>query len=129
MTASITERYALYLLHLYVGVMTGEMDDLARYGITPVGGRTAPLKKDLQEKISLLLAKLDEVLGEAVREMIAESASGIVSGRLGREETTAWIGAMLEELERRISFLGTAYKNNIERTKDLINEIEKLMAE
>lgn len=128
MTASINERYALYLLHLYVGVMTEEMDDLARYGITPVGGRTAPLKKDLQEKISLLLAKLDEVLGEAVREMIAESASGIVSGRVGREEPTAWIGAMLEELERKISFLGADYKSTFEKTKELINEIKKLMA-
>ena len=107
MTASINERYALYLLHLYVGVMTEEMDDLARYGITPVGGQTAPLGKGLQEKISPLFAKLDEVLGEAAWEMVEKSASG----KGGGEKTEAWIGAMLEELERKISFLGADYKS------------------
>ena len=125
MTASINERYALYLLHLYIGVMTEEMEDLARYGITPVGRQTAPLEKDLQEKISPLFAKLDEVLGEAVREMIEKSASG----KGDREETEAWIRAMLEELERKISFLGADYKSTFEKTKELINEIRKLMAE
>lgn len=125
MIASISERYALYLLHLFIGVMTEEMDDLARYGITPVGGQAAPLEKDLQEKIFPLLAKLDEVLGEAVREMIAESASE----KGGRDETVSWIKAMLGELERRISFLGAGYKSTIEKTKELINEIEQLMAE
>ena len=125
MTASISERYALYLLHLYIGVMTEEMDDLARYGITPAGGQAAPLEKDLQEKIFPLLAKLDEVLGDSVREMIAESASA----KGGREETVAWIKTMLGELERRISLLGAGYKNDIKKTKELINETEKLMAE
>ncbi len=47
MTA-INKKYALYLLHLLIGVITEEMNELIRYGIPPIGvGYVMPLKKDL----------------------------------------------------------------------------------
>jgi hypothetical protein len=57
--------------------------------------------------------------------MIAES----LSDKEGREEMVAWIKTMFGKLETRISFLGAVYKNNLDSTRDPINEVKKLMAE
>lgn len=124
MAATINEKYALYLLHLLIGVMNEEMIDLMRYGVSPIGvGYVMPLKKDLREKIFTLLIKIDEIIKEAALKMIEDT----VVSKEEKDETNKWIKAMLEILKGRASLLSSIYEYEVEKISSLVHEIEKLL--
>jgi hypothetical protein len=126
MAATINEKYALYLLHLLIGVMNEEINELIRYGIPPIGvGYVMPLKKDSREKIFTLLIKIDEIVKEAVLKMIEDT----VVSKEEKDETNKWIKAMLEKLKDRASSLSGIYKDEMEKVNGLIHEIEMLLNE
>jgi hypothetical protein len=126
MAATINEKYALYLLHLLIGVMNEEMDELIRYGVPPIGvGYVMPLKKDLQDKILTLLTKIDEIIKEAALKMIEDS----VVSKGEKDGTNKWVKAMLEELKDRASLLSGIYGDEVEKVNGLVHEIEMLLDE
>jgi len=121
---NLGEKYALYLLHLLIGVMNEEMIDLMRYGVSPIGvGYVMPLKKDLREKIFTLLIKIDEIIKEAALKMIEDT----VVSKEEKDETNKWIKAMLEILKGRASLLSSIYEYEVEKISSLVHEIEKLL--
>jgi hypothetical protein len=126
MAATINEKYALYLLHLLIGVMNEEMNELIRYGVPPIGvGYVMPLKKDLREKILTLLIKIDEIIKEAALKMIEDT----VVSKEEKDGTNKWVKAMLEELKDRASSLSGIYGDEVEKVNGLVHEIEMLLDE
>jgi hypothetical protein len=123
MAATINDRYALYLLHLLIGVMNEEMNDLMRYGIIPIGaGRVTPIKSDLRQKIFDLFIRMDETVKNAALRMVEDSVSA-------QEENNAlqWMHVMLEKLRERVSTLRGSYGDVMEEVTLLLNEIDKIL--
>jgi hypothetical protein len=126
MAATINEKYALYLLHLLIGLMNEEMNELIRYGVPPIGvGYVMPLKKDLREKILTLLIKIDEIIKEAALKMIEDT----VVSKEEKDGTNKWVKAMLEELKDRASSLSGIYGDEVEKVNGLVHEIGMLLDE
>ncbi len=126
MTATVNEKYSLYLLHLLVGLMYEELYELMRFGIPPIGvGHVIPFGKDLQEKILSLLKKMDEIIKGTALKMIEDT----VVSKEEKDETNKWIKAMLEELKDRASSLSGIYEDEMEKINGLIHEIEMLLDE
>jgi hypothetical protein len=123
MAAAISDRYALYLLHLLIGVMNEEMNDLMRYGITPIGvGRITPLRTDLREKMLDVFIRMDETVKNAALEMVKDSVST-------KDENAAlqWMHVMLEELKKRVSSLKGTYGDEMEKVAMMLDEIDEIL--
>jgi hypothetical protein len=126
MAATISDRYALYLLHLLIGVMNEEMNELTRYGIPPIGvGHVMPLKKDSREKILDLFIEIDGIIKEAALKMIEDT----VVLKEDKDEMNEWTRAMLEELKTRASSLSAIYGDEMEKMNGLIHKIEAILDE
>jgi len=126
MAAAIRERYALYLLHLLIGVMNEEMNELTRYGIPPIGvGHVMPLKKDSREQILDLLIKIDGIIKEAALKMVEDA----VVLKEDKDEMNEWIRAMFEELKTRASSLSGIYGDEMQKVNGLIQRIEAILDE
>jgi len=124
MAATINEKYALYLLHLLIGVMNEEMNELIRYGVPPIGvGYVMPLKKDSREKILTLLIKIDEIVKEAALKMIEDT----VALKEDKDEMNEWTRAMLEELKTRASSLRGIYGDEMQKVIVLLHEIKEIL--
>jgi hypothetical protein len=123
MAAAISDRYALYLLHLLIGVMNEEMNDLMRHGITPIGvGRITPLRTDLREKMLDVFIRMDETVKNAALEMVKDSVST-------KDENAAlqWMHVMLEELKKRVSSLKGTYGDEMEKVAMMLDEIDEIL--
>lgn len=122
----MNEQYRLYLLNLLVEVMTDEINELMRYGISPLGvGTVRPLDKERQNAIRPLLEKLSDAVRESTVKMIKETVIP------ANEESTAeeWIKIMLEELKMRASTVGGAYAHELQGVNGMILEMENILAE
>jgi hypothetical protein len=120
---TVNEKYALYLLHLVVEMMSGEMQELVRYGVSPNGiGYMQPLRKDLQEKMLSLFEKIDVLVRDATVKMIEKAATP------GNEEqVTEWIRAMLTKTRVLASMVGDTYGVERDKIMGLINDAEKIL--
>ena len=126
MAAATSDKYALYLLHLLIGVMNEEMSELTRYGIPPIGvGHVMPLKKDSREKILDLLIKIDGIIKEAALKMVEDA----VVLKEDKDEMNEWIRAMFEELKTRASSLSGIYGDEMQKVNGLIQRIEAILDE
>jgi len=124
MAEKMSDKYELYLLHLFVGVMYEEMYELIRFGIPPIGvGHATSLEKDLQEKILPLFIKIDEFIKETALKMIGDS----VSTKEDENDALQWVNVMLEELKRRVSFLRSSYGKEMEQVTALLQEIDEIL--
>jgi hypothetical protein len=124
MAAATSDKYALYLLHLLIGVMNEEMSELTRYGIPPIGvGHVMPLKKDSREKILDLLIKIDGIIKEAALKMIEDT----VVLKKNKDEMNEWIRAMLEELKTRAASLSGIYGDEMQKVVVLLHEINEIL--
>jgi hypothetical protein len=122
---TVNEKYALYLLHLVVEMMSGEMQELVRYGVSPNGiGYMQPLRKDLQEKILTLFEKIDELAWDATVKMIKK-----VAAPKTEEQVTEWIMAMLAVTRVLASMVGDTYGVERDKIMGLINDAEKILRE
>ena len=123
--ATMSEKYRLYHLHLFVEVMTEEMGELMRYGVSPLGvGYVRPLEKERQKKLRPLLTKLADHIKEASEKMIAESVSAHDKAATPEE----WMRTMLDELRTRVSSLDDAYRQDINLVTALIHGMEDVLA-
>ncbi len=116
-----SEHYHLYLLNLLVEVMTEEINELMRYGISPLGvGNVRPLDKELQNAIRPFLEKLSDTVREAAVTMIKEAVLP------ADEETTSeeWIKIMLEELRTHLASIGGAHEQELKNVPALLDQIE-----
>jgi len=122
---TVREKYALYLLHLIVDMMESEVQELVRYGVSPIGfGHMQPLKKDQQKKVLALFAQIGTLTRNAAVKMI-EGDSAVEN----EEQATEWTAAMLVEIGALTSLIGDA--NIVEREKitSLICDLEKILHE
>lgn len=125
MAPTISDRYALYLLHLLISVMNEEVNDLMRYGIPPTGvGQVTPLKNDLRQEIFDLFIRMDETVRNAALKMVEDSVST-------KEENDAvqWLNVMLKELKERVSALSGNYGHEMEKVSLLLNEIDEILGQ
>ncbi len=123
--ATMSEKYRLYHLFLFVEVMTEEMNELMRYGVLPMGvGYVRPLEKERQEKLRPLLTKLADRIKGALENMIAESVTALDKADTPEE----WMRTMLDELRSRVSVLDDAYRQDINLVTALIHEMEDVLA-
>lgn len=120
----ISDKYELYLFHLFLGVIRDEMLDLARFGIPPIGvGQVTPLDKEPREKILDLVLKIDVVVKDACVRMIEESASATHND----DETRQWIKTIIDALKRRASLLMESYGMEMGEVEGLLHEIEEVL--
>jgi len=120
-----SEQYRLYLLNILVEVMTDEISELMRYGISPLGvGNVRPLDRKRQKVIRPLLEKLSNTVREAAVNMIKEDVIPV------DEEGTAeeWINIMLKELRTRVSTIGSAYADELQDVNGMLREMENILA-
>ncbi len=124
MAQRMSDKYELYLFHLLVGIAYEEANDLARFGIPPIGvSRARSFKKDLQEKILPLLTEIDEVVREACLEMIKES----IPDKDDPPDAISWMKTIVNSLKMRSSLLLEAYGKDMEKARTLLDEIDGLL--
>ena len=124
MAATISEKYRLYYLHIIAEVMIDEMNELMRYGVSPLGvGYVQPLKQDARRKIGPLLALLGDRTRDATEKMIRESINADVSA----EKAEDWMKIMLVELEKQAASVGGAYAQEAEEVRGLLSQIRDIL--
>ncbi len=120
MATTISENYRLYHLHLFVEVMTEEMGELMRYGVSPLGvGDINPLNKDQQDKLRPLLMKIADCVKDATEKIIEEDVAAPDQPVTVEE----WMRIMLEELRTRVSAIGDAHAQELKPVLRLIDEM------
>jgi hypothetical protein len=123
--AAMSEKYRLYHLHLFVEVMTEEIGELMRYGVSPLGvGYVEPLKKDLQKKIRPILMKIADCVKDAAEKKIEDGVAAPDEPFTSEE----WVRTMFEELRTRVSALDDAYGQDINPVMALIHQMEDILA-
>jgi ABC-type enterochelin transport system substrate-binding protein len=122
--ATISEKYRFYYLHLLTEVMIDEMNELMRYGVSPLGvGYVQPLKQDVRQKISPLLAMLADRIRDATEKMIPKSTTTDVNAETAED----WMKIMLAELEKQTASVGSVYAHEREKVRGLLNQIKEIL--
>jgi len=122
---TVHEKYALYLLHLVVEMMEGEVQELVRYGVSPIGfGHMRPLKKDQQKKVLALFAQINTFTQGTAVKMI-EAGAALEND----EQATEWIAAMLGEIKALTSLVGDAYEVEREKITSSVCDLKKILHE
>jgi hypothetical protein len=120
--ATVREKYALYLLHLVVEIMSNQAHELVQYGVSPIGcGHMRPLSKNLQENVLAIFAEIGDLTQDTTVKMIEESAAP------GEEQAVEWIKTMLAEIRTLTSLVGDTYGVERDKIRDLINDAEKIL--
>jgi len=126
MTTAIREKYQLYLFYLIIEMLTEEITDLIKLGISPIGiGYVKPLSKDVQWKIIPLLSEIEESVKETTLKMIEESVPSVSH----KDTVTDWMQPIIEELIIRASALREIYGDTTENVIGLLHKIENILAE
>ena len=126
MTTAIREKYQLYLFYLIIEMLTEEITDLIKLGISPIGiGYVKPLSKDVQWKIIPLLSEIEESVKETTLKMIEESVPSVSN----KDTVTDWMQPIIEELIIRASALREIYGDTMENVIGLLHKIENILAE
>ncbi len=123
--AAMSKKYRLYHLLLFAEVVIEEMNEVMRYGVSPLGvGYMEPLKKDVQVKIRSTLIKIEECVNDAAEKMIKNDVAA-PDGSLTSEE---WLRMMLEELRTRVHAIETPYAQELKPITGLIQEMNDILA-
>ncbi len=124
MAATINEKYKLYYLHILAEVMIEEMNELMRFGVSPLGvGYVQPLKQDVRQKVGPLLAMLADLTRDATEKMIQESMTADVNAETAED----WMKIMLIELEKQAASVGGAYAHEVEEVRGLLDQIRAIL--
>ncbi len=118
-----SEQYRLYLLNITAEVMSDEIHELMRYGISPLGvGKARPLNKERQKALRPLLEQINDSIRQAATNMIEKAVT------LDDEATAEeWIELMLAELENRSASVGGESAQELDNVKKSINQIRQIL--
>jgi hypothetical protein len=124
MAERMSDKYELYLFHLFLGIAYEETSDLVKFGIPPTSaGHVSPIGQDLREKILPLFLEMDGVVKEACIKMIEESVSATDNG----DDAVPWIKTIVHALKMRSSLLMKACGNEMEKVRKLLDEIDGIL--
>ena len=122
--AMMSEKYRLYHLYLFVEVMTEEMNELMRFGVSPLGvGYINSLNKDQQDKLRPLLMKIADCVKDTTEKIIEEGVAAPDTPVTSEE----WVRIMLEELRTRVSAIGDTSAQELKGVTGLLHEMEDIL--